>query len=45
MATNPLAWMIEINGLVVDARHLKREIQEEALRQGLIPYIPENEDR
>jgi hypothetical protein len=26
---------------LVDARFLKREIQEEALRKGLIPYIPE----
>jgi hypothetical protein len=25
----------------MDARFLKREIQEEALRKGLIPYIPE----
>jgi hypothetical protein len=25
----------------VDARFLKREIQEEALRKGMIPYIPE----
>ena len=40
MDTNPIAWMIEINGFVVDARHLKREFQEEALRKGLIPYIP-----
>ena len=38
---NPLVWMIEVNGFLVDARFLKREIQEEALRQGLIPYIPE----
>ena len=38
---NPVAWTIEVNGLVVDARYLKREVQEEALRQGLIPYIPE----
>jgi len=38
---NPMTWMIQINGLLVDARFLKREIQEEALRQGLIPYIPE----
>ena len=45
MDTNPIAWMIEINGFVVDARHLKREFQEEALRKGLIPYIPEKEDR
>jgi hypothetical protein len=38
---NPLAWLIQVNGLVLDARHLNREIQEEALRKGLIPYIPE----
>jgi hypothetical protein len=37
---NPLAWMVEVNGFVVDARILKRELQEEALRKGLIPYIP-----
>src|SRR4051794_32255476 len=43
MGDNPMAWMIEINGFVVDARHLKREFQEEALRKGLIPYIPEKE--
>lgn len=38
---NPMAWMIQVNGFLVDARFLKREIQEEALRQGVIPYIPE----
>lgn len=37
---NPLAWMISVNGLIVDARHVPREIQEEALRKGLIPYLP-----
>jgi hypothetical protein len=37
---NPLAWMIQVNGLIVDARHVPREIQEEAYREGLIPYIP-----
>lgn len=41
MEQNPMAWMIQVNGFLVDARHLKREIQEEALRQGLIPYLPE----
>ena len=40
MGENPMAWMIEVNGFIVDARHLKREFQEEALRKGLIPYIP-----
>lgn len=38
---NPMAWMIQVNGFLVDARCLKREIQEEALRKGLIPYIPD----
>ncbi len=40
LADNPLAWMITINGLIVDARHAPREIQEEAVRRGLIPYVP-----
>jgi hypothetical protein len=40
MDRNPMAWMIEVNGFVLDARHVKREIQEEACRRGLIPYIP-----
>ncbi|MCU0719471.1 MAG: DUF6398 domain-containing protein [Pirellula sp.] len=38
---NPMAWMIQVDGFLVDARFLKRDIQEEALRQGLIPHIPE----
>ncbi len=38
---NPMAWMIPVNGFLMDARILKREVQEEALRKGLIPYIPE----
>jgi hypothetical protein len=37
---SPLAWMITVNGLIVDARHLPRPIQEEAYRKGLIPYVP-----
>ncbi len=40
MDRNPMAWMIQVNGLIVDARHVPREIQEEAFRKGLIPYIP-----
>jgi hypothetical protein len=41
MARNPMAWMIEVNGFLLDAWFLKREIQEEAVRKGLIPFIPE----
>ncbi|TAK28612.1 MAG: hypothetical protein EPO21_22670 [Chloroflexota bacterium] len=37
---NPMAWFIQVDGLIVDARHMPREIQEEAFRKGLIPYLP-----
>ena len=40
MEQNPMIWMIQVNGLIVDARRLPREIQEEAFRKGLIPYVP-----
>jgi len=43
MGSNPMAWMIEYNGIPVDARLLSRDLQEEAFRKGLIPYIPEQE--
>jgi hypothetical protein len=37
---NPMAWMISVNGFILDARHAPRPIQEEAYRKGLIPYLP-----
>ncbi len=37
---NPMAWMISVNGLIVDVRYMPRHIQEEAYRKGLIPYLP-----
>jgi hypothetical protein len=37
---NPLVWTLEVNGLPVDARWMPREVQEEAYRLGLIPYVP-----
>lgn len=37
---NPLVWMLEVNGLIVDVRHAPRELQEFAFERGLIPYIP-----
>ena len=39
-AQNPLVWIIEVNGLAVDARHVSPDIQAEAFQRGLIPYIP-----
>ena len=38
---NLLVWMLEINGIIVDVRHAPRNIQEEAFRRGLIPYVPD----
>ena len=40
MDDNPMVWMLEVNGLLVDTRHMPREVQEIAYRKGLIPYIP-----
>lgn len=39
---NPMAWMISINGFILDARHVTRDIQEAAYKAGLIPYIPDD---
>jgi hypothetical protein len=36
---NPMVWMLEVNGLIVDARYMPREVQEIAYQKGLIPYI------
>ena len=37
---NPLVWMAEVNGLLVDLRTMPREVQEIAFEKGMIPYIP-----
>ena len=41
---NPLIWMLEVNGLIVDVRHAPREVQEIAFEKGLIPYVPADRD-
>ena len=40
---NPLTWMLEINGILMDVRRAPQEIQELALAQGLIPHLPNDE--
>ena len=37
---HPTAWLIQVNGFIVDARHAPPAIQAEAYRRGFIPYIP-----
>lgn len=40
LEANPLVWMAEVNGLLVDLRQMPRDVQEIAFAKGLIPYIP-----
>jgi hypothetical protein len=40
VADNPLTWLVEVNGFIVDARELPLTLQHEAVRQGAIPYLP-----
>jgi hypothetical protein len=37
---NPMVWMFEVNGFLMDIRHAPRGAQEVAFNKGLIPYIP-----
>lgn len=36
---HPLAWIVEVNGLLLDTRTLPPELQDEARRRGLIPDL------
>jgi hypothetical protein len=43
LADNPYVWMLPTtDGLIIDIRRAPRDVQEDALRQGLIPYIPDD---
>jgi len=41
--SNPMVWMLSVNGMIVDIRTMPREAQEIALEKGLIPYIPDDQ--
>ena len=40
MDDNPMAWMLTVNGFLMDIRNAPREAQLIAFEKGLIPYIP-----
>lgn len=42
---HPMAWFIQVDGIIVDARDLPIEIQEIAFENGLTPYVPGTEGR
>jgi len=41
---NPLVWMAEVNGMLVDIRTMPREVQAIAYEKGIIPYIPADQE-
>jgi len=40
--SNPMVWMLSVNGILVDVRSMPRDVQEIAFEKGLIPYIPDD---
>lgn len=40
LAQHPLAWLVEVDGLLVDIRSMPPEIQAEARRRGLVLDVP-----
>jgi hypothetical protein len=42
---NPMVWLLQVNGIMMDVRHAPREVQEIAFNKGLIPYIPADRQR
>jgi hypothetical protein len=45
LTTSSLPWLIEVDGLIVDARQLPAVIQEVAVQKGLIPYVCQQSER
>ncbi len=41
---NPLVWMAEVNGFLVDLREMPREVQVIAYNKGVIPYVPADQE-
>ena len=40
---HPLTWLVQVNGILVDARMLPADIQDEARRRGLIPDLDDRQ--
>jgi hypothetical protein len=44
LQSNPMVWMLSVNGIMVDVRHMPREVQEIAFEKGYIPYVPDDKE-
>ena len=40
LADNPMVWMLQIDGLIVDIRRAPIELKQLAFEKGLIPFVP-----
>jgi len=40
LVANPLVWMLEVNGFMIDIRDAPVELQRAAYAKGLIPFVP-----
>lgn len=42
---NPLVWMLDVDGSMLDIRTAPRDVQEQAYDMGLIPFIPADKEQ
>ncbi len=40
LADNPMVWLLQVNGFMVDIRGMPIEVQRMAFEKGLIPFVP-----
>jgi hypothetical protein len=40
LADNPLIWLLQVNGFIIDIGDAPVEVQQAAFERGLIPYLP-----
>ena len=40
LEASPLAWLLELDGLVIDIRHAPAQLQVRAFELRLIPFVP-----
>ena len=42
---NPLVWLVKVNDFIIDIRNAPLEIQIEAFNAGVIPYVPDKQNK